>query len=73
MHVAAKVGIGVAVAYVGVALYARATGALGVGPSIAAGTVDMHGKPVDPSAWEIERWKRAAVWPRSLLPSPSVG
>jgi len=55
--------------YVGVAIYAKVTGSLQVGPPMPA--IRASGAPnvaSEVAAWETERWHRAFRWPRALLP-----
>jgi len=64
MNTPLKLVAGAAGAYVALALYAKMTGALGVGPKMSG-----EASIAQVSAWERVRWERAFQWPRSLLPS----
>lgn len=71
------------VVYLGGALYAKKTGAFGVGPSAhVQEAVGGPGQPglyltkvtqADVDNWEKERTRRALRWPLSFIPSPFTG
>jgi hypothetical protein len=65
MNALAKVALASLGGYATIVLYAKMTGGLGVGPRMAGSS-----SPEAIARWEGERWRRAMVWPRDLLPHP---